>query len=517
MTGDTGHNDFQSALASAGAAAGPRTSRAVVGLFLSAVFAVPTVQTVWELAQGRTPPLADVFRKEFRARRLHEFERRLTEESVFRGSVRALLRRAPIRIDADNRHVVVGPDGRLYARPGLNHVVGRGILHSRRAAPAGDQPAFRDPVPCIVGFHRECGRRGIALVVLVVPDKAAVHRLGVGGGFAGNADEGRVFAALRAAGVNVYNPLDDPAAGEPGFLDYDTHWTPEWMEAVAGGLAAHIRRTTAGLGPPPAHGPELFVRDRRFSYPGDLPLLVDAAHGSARFPPMDLRLREVVDAAGNPWMPDPAADALLLGDSFAYMFSVSRTGSDCAGLSPHLSRLLGRRLDAFEVAGLKSADIRAEFLRAPERLRGRTLVIWEFAAWGMTAYGWPPIFDGPDAPRGPAGTPPVPAGAATVLAELLTAPPAIDPTASPYADALAVLKFRVKSVQSGTYDKGEALVVLPIMRGRKLLPAATLQIGRAYRLTLTREIPAEMRTWRRLDGTGEFDLPEMFAPEATDR
>jgi alginate O-acetyltransferase complex protein AlgJ len=506
----------------AGAAAASPVAYGMVFAFLAIVFGVPLWQGVVEGARGEIPQSLDVFRRRLRVERIREFERTLEERAYLRRLTAPFAADLLGRLGNVNNLIHVGPDRRPYIRPSLEHVFGPGILDprraERRAAEGRDgfhSPAVFDPRPTLVDFHRECGRRGIRLVLLIVPEKTTTLRPGVGPGqVADNPDIDRFLAELRAAGVDVFYGRDflDPAA--PAHLDYDTHWTPEWMESLAAMLAAKLRPM---LPPGAAPAPATVIREVTDSVVGDVfranPHL---RMQEGRFPPMALRLREVRRPDGEPWRPDPAADVLLIGDSNSTVFSTPDTGSDCAGFGPHLSRLLNRPVDALVAPGLIPRQVQADLRRDPARLRGKRLVIWQFAARMLTAHAWPPILD-PAAGEPSTPPDPRPAGNAVVIAELLTPVPEFDPTKSPYADALVVLKFQVRSVVSGKYGRAEVLVALPLLTGRRFLPAATLRPGRTYRLTLEPAVPAAMRTWQRLDRTNEFDLPELFAAEAVEQ
>jgi alginate O-acetyltransferase complex protein AlgJ len=93
--------------------------------------------------------------------------------------------------------------------------------------------------------------------------------------------------------------------------------------------------------------------------------------------------------------PDEKADVLLLGDSFTNVFSQAPMGwGEGAGLAPHLARALGRPLDVIaqnDSGAFATRKLLSEALGAGEdRLAGKKLVIWEFAARELSVGDWRP-------------------------------------------------------------------------------------------------------------------------------
>ena len=64
-----------------------------------------------------------------------------------------------------------------------------------------------------------------------------------------------------------------------------------------------------------------------------------------------------------------------------------------------------------------------------------------------------------------------------------------------------------------------ALVVVPCMRGQRLLPAASLRVGQRVRARLQPWSAAEARygNWKRYDDTEEYDLPQRWAESVDPR
>jgi alginate O-acetyltransferase complex protein AlgJ len=121
------------------------------------------------------------------------------------------------------------------------------------------------------------------------------------------------------------------------------------------------------------------------------------------FRPQTITIEQVQDQNGEPWQPDPQADVLLLGDSFANVFSEGAMGwGESAGLAPHLSLALQRDVDVIaqnDSGAYATRQALARELDAGEdRLQGKRVVIWEFAARELSVgnwkkINWPPLSD----------------------------------------------------------------------------------------------------------------------------
>ena len=88
--------------------------------------------------------------------------------------------------------------------------------------------------------------------------------------------------------------------------------------------------------------------------------------------------------------PTETADVLLLGDSFTNIYSLASMGwGDSAGLAEQLSYALGRPLDRIVQNDDGAFATRALLQRAgPERLAGKRVVIWQFAARELMSGDW---------------------------------------------------------------------------------------------------------------------------------
>ncbi|HJV94921.1 MAG TPA: hypothetical protein VJ608_02745, partial [Albitalea sp.] len=229
----------------------PRVARVMSLTFVALLLLVPLSQTVLELrAQGWVQAL-DVFTRRPTRDSLHAYEQALESQSAVKRAVQPRVQEAlTARVRVGNDRTVLGRDGWLFYQNGLDYVTGPGFLDAGllrvRAARMLDRErvtsAQPDPRPALRALHEDLARAGIRLVLVPVPDKAAMEArrlstaIGGEGAAPGNPDWPRFAADMRAAGAAVFD-VPRPAGGGPAYLTQDTHWTPRYMQQVAEALA----------------------------------------------------------------------------------------------------------------------------------------------------------------------------------------------------------------------------------------------------------------------------------------
>jgi len=287
------------------------------------------------------------------------------------------------------------------AGDGLEYLTSRGFLEPdvirRRVALASELTALPqpDPRPAILAFHRTLQARGIRLIVLPTPVKPGVHPQMLAAsmrnqqGVVQNASYGALVEFLRANGVLIFDPGDaliGAQSGAPQYLATDTHWRPEAMELVAERLAAFIAQHVTL---PDTASPDYRIEEMTVTNAGDTAAMLDLPGGQQVYPRERVLISRVVTAEG-PWRSERAADVLVLGDSFANIYSLESMGwGTAAGFVEHLSYALRRPADRI-VQNDDGAFATREMLQraGPERLDGKRVVIWQFAARELASGDW---------------------------------------------------------------------------------------------------------------------------------
>jgi alginate O-acetyltransferase complex protein AlgJ len=408
-------------------------ARSLLAFFLSAIIAVPSIEiigerwmpdggTVWSRLSNIPNQMsvavqaaadrgaAGLWKRTVVANRaalsaLVEFENALEDESLVGRTLRPPAQRfLSGRLGAGNERVYVGRDGWLFYRPDVEYLTGPGFLDPgvlrRRLAAASEWETLPhpDPRPAILGFHSWLAAQGIALVVVPTPVKPAIHPEKLSAAFSDrrelvhNQSYVPFIDWLRGQGVLVFDPapvLADARQSGAQFLATDTHWRPEAMELVAERLAGFV---TDRLSLPPVPAPGFRIEDREITNRGDTLAMLDLPKNQQLFLPERALVRRVLDPDGGPWRPDRNADILVLGDSFSNIYSLESMGwGDSGGLVEHVSAVLGRPVDRIVQNDDGAFGTRAMLARSgPERLSGKRVVIWQFAARELAAGDWKP-------------------------------------------------------------------------------------------------------------------------------
>ena len=487
------------AAAEPGASGWPRSLAIVSGL--------PDVAGVFDRTQG------DLWQRTLAANRhllknIDEYETRLQDESLLSHGLLPPTQRALAQLAGlGNEKAYLGRDGWLFYRPGVDYLTGPGFLDPlalAKRAKSGKSyaaPPQADPRPAIADFAHQLRRRGIALIVLPAPGKATIHperlssRCDAEQGLLENASFKEWKQAVEREGSLVFDPAPHlierkRREGDAQFLKTDTHWTPEAAKDVAEQLGQFIAER--GL-LPPAPRVEYRTHSQAVENLGDIALMLRLPETQTLFAPETVRIRQVLDRGGRLWQPDPSSDVLLLGDSFTNIYSLEamRWGAG-AGLAEQLSLALGRPIDriAQNDAGAYATrqTLAQEIARGDDRLAGKRLVIWEFAARELAVGDWRIIPMKEKTPRAPPDESPQPARPAgdglVVRGRIESAAGVPQPGSVPYRDAVTALHVSLLEAVAGSPPGEQVVVYLWGMQDNRWTAPARWKPGDAVTLNL---------------------------------
>lgn len=308
-----------------------------------------------------------------------------------------------------NEQAYLGRDGWLFFRPGVDYLTGPGFLHpafQKRRALSGDasvgsavQP---DPVLAIVDFKQQLEARNIHLILMPVPVKGVVEPERLSGRY-----DSRPHAALQnpsyaeflkhmqeggVDGLDVTEALiqNKQSTGRPQYLETDTHWTPEAMELAAALLADKIKSLAGAAGEPDL---ALVRGQETVEGKGDIAAMLKLPEGNPLYPAQSVQIRPVKQTDNSPWSADPSAEVLVLGDSFANIYSLDAMGwGASSGFVEQLSFLLQRPVDAIlrNDAGAHATRelLGTQLAQGRDRLDGKKVVVWEFAMRELAVGDW---------------------------------------------------------------------------------------------------------------------------------
>jgi alginate O-acetyltransferase complex protein AlgJ len=256
------------------------------------------------------------------------------------------------------------------------------------------KPEAADPLPAIVDFAQQLKARGIELLLVPVPPKAALNpgKIAPEAGFScAETMEplSRFYEELGRQGVRVLDlagVFQENGKETPMYCRTDTHWSGAGCELAASAIAAQLGLT--------AQGKPFEAEQKQVEIEGDLGSLLPA--GVAKPGPEKVELLTVkVAGTGAPVEPDPHSPVLLIGDSHTLVFHDFL--AERSGLLDQLALKLGFAPDLIGTRGSGATAVRISLYRRsvkdPTYLRGKKFVIWCFTAREFTesSDGWPKL------------------------------------------------------------------------------------------------------------------------------
>jgi len=399
----------------------PRLAVAMTVLFLAVIFLYPLFQFAVEMARG-VPPVAlrgaaeiarhtkdeaarlDSYDKavSFNGKLLadiQDYEKSLEETSLLREY---LLPPAQGFVSETfklgNEKAYVGKDGWLFYRSEVEYLSNLGFLSPDALRKRKAANVQGDPIKAILDFQRQLADRGVALVVVPVSGKAMIYPDRLSGAFTEadiplqNPSFPRLVTNLRSMGVLVFDPAPILAglrkSGIDAFLLADTHWTPRGMAVTAAALAAFLREHGLATGPENAYQ----LAPKEISGRGDIAAMLRSHIAERGYPAQNVTVEQVLDGTAL-LRPKHDAQLLLLGDSFSNIFSLDNMGwGEAAGFPERLAYELRRPIDAIVRNDAGSHATRellaADLKKGRDRLAGKKVVVWEFAARELADGDW---------------------------------------------------------------------------------------------------------------------------------
>lgn len=429
--------------------------------------------------------------------------------------------------DKGNEKAVPGRGGALHYASDLDALIGppfldRQQLGERAAAnKLWEQPVSPDPLPAIVDFQGQLAARGITLVLMPVPTKAAIEPAtlstrSVAAPLA-NRSLPAFFSALADHDILVFDPRPlltrYAEAHGAAYLHRDTHWLAGAMQAVAGELATFIEQEVPGL----TLTARTLGQDESVVGVGDIARMLTLPEGADLYAPQEVRVRRVVSDRQELWLPEKGAEILLLGDSFTNIYASEGLGWQTgAGLAEQLSHQLQRPIDLLarndSAAYVTREMLAGELARGRDRLAGKKVVIWQFAEREL-AYGDWKLVNLTLGQPAVGGFYVVPAGAQVkVTATIGAISRAARPGTVPYRDAVLTLHLHDLQGEAGNAVADQALVYGWGMRDNVLTSLSGLRPGDrvTFRLRPWDEVEGEYGSYRRTpldDDLLELELP----------
>ncbi len=295
--------------------------------------------------------------------------------------------------------VAEGREGWLFLVPELR-ALSAGPFWGAQAAESSRARDARhfDPLPAIIDFQRQLKARGVKLVFVPVPAKAAVYpekiapriRPGPDGQWPRlDPHHHRFLRMLGEKGVDVVDLLPTFLSRRendgPLYCRTDSHWTSRASQLAAQLIAQRLR-----LNPSMTHAQRRQYVGRTVSIriAGDLGRMQEPER-----PPQEsldlITVSETVDGAARPPGTWPESPVLLIGDSHTLVFHDPSLHAQGAGLPDHLALELGFPVDLVGIRGSGANAPRIALMRRGT-MSGKQIVIWCLSTRELTesSSGW---------------------------------------------------------------------------------------------------------------------------------
>jgi hypothetical protein len=450
------------------------------------------------------------------------FEDQLEDDSLLGRAVRPMVQTMLDRLGVGNEQAYVGRKGWLFYRPGIDYLTGPGFLDNKvlaRRAASGDewQPAPQpDPRKALADFHRDLVRRGVTLVVMPTPIKPMIHPEMFAGGMdpanlLQNSSYKLFVRDLEEQGIAVFDVADvlmetKMRTGRSQYLATDTHWRPEAMTLYAGMLAEYLTEKDLLPRSAPLQYNTAEIAVTNF---GDIAAMLQLPVEQGPYAEETVVLRQVLDADQGLWRPDPAAEVLVLGDSFSNIYSLEAMGwGESAGFVEQLALELGRPVDRItrnDSGAYATREILGrELAGGRDRLAGKQVVVYQFAVRELAVGDWKFVDMTLGEPLPERFFAPAP-GEERIVKGMVASVSRVPRSGSvPYADHIMALHLVGLEEQGLRLDEPQAVVYVWSMRDNVWTPEARLRPGD--------EITLHLRSWDdvadRLDGINRSELDD---------
>jgi alginate O-acetyltransferase complex protein AlgJ len=295
---------------------------------------------------------------------------------------------------------VAGNDGWIFFGGELRLLsLGKFWGDDARKVSRAHKPELADPIPAILDFQQQLKARGIELLVVPVPPKAAVYPEKIVTGYNAAANDPsatlhRFYQELSAAGVDVLDLTatfvqnhDHPKG--PVFCKTDSHWSGIGCVLAAQAIAEKVRGKVQKLAGAKEYNAEWKQAERE----GDLASLV--AGDGRKSAPEKIAVQTVSEKGTSAAVQDDAnSPLLLLGDSHTLVYHDRDFLPVRAGLVDQLALQLGFAPDLIGTSGSGATPVRLNLYRRsvkdPGYLAKKKIVVWCFAAREFTeaTEGW---------------------------------------------------------------------------------------------------------------------------------
>lgn len=416
---------------------------------------------------------------------IQEFETNLEESSIYRKAVIPKIQSVLLNVfRTGNENAWISAEN-YYYKYSNQYLTQAGFLEEKqlqKRAAEGIQP---NPLQAILDFKEQLAKRNIQLMIVPAPPKASFvlkneQRV------LNNRSYDTFINTLRENDVlvcDVFELFEKQQFAAESYLKYDTHWSPKAMETVAQEISKLIEKTTVSKGFAAYTTKKMTLKNQ-----GDIADMLNINNKEAQLNTETIEVTQVLED-NFLFKPSAQSDILFLGDSYANIYSLEALNwGTSAGLSEHISNYMQKPVDRIQMndAGAHATRVALsnELKRGKDRLEGKKIVIWEFAARELSFGDWKEVPMQLNTDYVSEFFVPAEKESVTVTGIVSETSQVPIPNSVPYKDHIvSVHVTNLKDVNTGK-ALGESVVYLSSMKDNVWTDAARLRNGQKVRLTL---------------------------------
>lgn len=383
--------------------------RVLIGLFFFCISVVPLMQTFNNFSNEaliisnaedsiqnqEEPPLSIIERLNERntdlLHTIENYEFLIEEKSLYKKRVIPIAQSNLLRIFKTGNEQTWVDKNNLYYKAANLYLTLPGFLDPKQLeARENNERVQANPLKAIVDFKKQLEEKGIHLMIIPVPPKASFTVANKNQIPLNNKSYNRLVDVLRKENIIVCDLFDlfkNNKFRNSGFLSYDTHWSPEAMQLAAKEVGRLLDSLSIEKGMIHYDLKKIKVENH-----GDLANMLSLENTNVYF---DTQITEIEQITENNFLfrSNKQSDILVLGDSYSNIFSLGRMDwGESAGLTEHISAIMKKPVDRIvrndDGAYATRKTLSNELKKGINRLDGKKIIIWQFAARELSLGNW---------------------------------------------------------------------------------------------------------------------------------
>lgn len=317
------------------------------------------------------------------------YEADIEDNSIYRKTILPITQAGLFNIfNVGNEKAWISNDN-FYYKASNQYLTQPGFLEEKQLKKRKLENVQANPVKAILDFKEKLAKRNIQLIIVPAPPKASFV-LKKGGNPINNNSYATFIKQLENEGIlvcDVFKLLENQEFENSGFLKYDTHWSPEVVKIVSNEISKLLDDLAISKGNTNYTTQKITVKNY-----GDIVDMLTINAKENHFQQQFIEVEQILED-NYLFKPSTQSEILFLGDSYSNIYSLEGMNwGSAAGLSEHISQNMRMPVDRIIMNDAGAYATRLvlsnELKRGRDRLEGKKVLIWEFAARELSVGDW---------------------------------------------------------------------------------------------------------------------------------